>query len=343
MMPRPSPIRAALTCLTLGWGTIIAPVQADDAPTTIDTVLDQHILPGFQALESQAKTLATEALRDCSITSPPLVQAYHDTFDAWINISHLRFGPAEVENRAFALAFWPDSRGATPKNLARMIQNSDPALTDPVAFRNASVAVRGLYALEFMLFDPDFSDLGVAPDRCMMIRAITRDISENAQAMAAEWRDSHAGLLRKAGENQTYQSEAEALRQLFTALITGLEFTGETRLGRPMGSYDRPRPLRAEARRSGRSLRHVILSLTATREMAHLMSGGDARIDAAFAQVLTRAEALKDPVFAQVVTPKGRFDVEVLQGEITQIRSLLTEQLGASIGVAAGFNALDGD
>ena len=100
-MPRPSPIRAALTCLTLGWGAAIAPAQANDAPTTIDTVLDQHILPGFQALETQAKALATEALRDCSITSPPLVQAYHDTFDAWVGISHLRFGPAEVENRAF--------------------------------------------------------------------------------------------------------------------------------------------------------------------------------------------------------------------------------------------------
>ncbi|HBR37591.1 MAG TPA: peptidase M75, partial [Sulfitobacter pontiacus] len=56
-----------------------------------------------------------------------------DAFDAWIAVSHLRFGPSETDNRAFALAFWPDSRGATPKTLAGLITDADPVGRDPQA------------------------------------------------------------------------------------------------------------------------------------------------------------------------------------------------------------------
>ncbi len=50
---------------------------------------------------------------------PVLTEAYHAAFDAWIKTSHLRFGPSEVNDRAFALAFWPDSRGQYPRRWRR--------------------------------------------------------------------------------------------------------------------------------------------------------------------------------------------------------------------------------
>ena len=135
----------------------------------------------------------------------------------------------------------------------------------------------------------------------------------------------------------------EAARQVFTALSTGLEFTGDTRLGRPLGSYDRPRPKRAEARRSGRSLRHVQLSLAALRPLAAELSGGDAALDALFARAMDSAARLDDPVFAGVAEPQKRFHIEALQQQITDIRTHLSTVTGPQLGVAAGFNALDGD
>jgi len=33
--------------------------------------------------------------------------AYHVAFDAWMSVSHLRFGPSEADDRAFAIAFYP--------------------------------------------------------------------------------------------------------------------------------------------------------------------------------------------------------------------------------------------
>ncbi|SLN42875.1 Imelysin [Pseudoruegeria aquimaris] len=212
----------------------------------------------------------------------------------------------------------------------------------PEAFATVSIAARGFYALEYLLFDPQFSGAANPAYHCTLVRAVTVDIAANAAAILDDWQEGYAALMIAPG-NDVYRSETEAAQQLFTAVTTGLEFTANARLGRPLGSFDAPRPNRAEARRSGRSLRHVQLSLAATRELAALVSGGNAEVDAAFAQAEERAEALADPVFAGVTDPLARFRIEALQQDIEALRRLLTERIGPSLGIAAGFNALDGD
>ena len=90
---------------------LLLPMFAQAEP--VRDIIEEHILPGFGALEREATALKNAAATDCAPNSENLQAAYHATFDAWIGVSHLRFGPAETDNRAFALAFWPDSKGAT--------------------------------------------------------------------------------------------------------------------------------------------------------------------------------------------------------------------------------------
>ena len=137
------------------------------------------------------------------------------------------------------------------------------------------------------------------------------------------------------------------MQELFKALTTGLEFTSDTRLGRPLGSFDRPRPNRAEVWRSGRSARHVALSLETLENLMVLLAGGNAdlvaRSEQAFDTALSQIEALDDPVFAGVAAPQSRLKVEVVQQSVDAIRDIARQELGPTLGVAAGFNALDGD
>lgn len=320
---------------------LVAPFPV--AAKTLDDIIDEHILPGYARLAETTQALEEAAMRDCTPTSEALQSAYHAAFDAWIRVSHLRFGPSEIRDRAFALYFWPDPRGATQKTLGTLIRNEDPVAKDAAEFGTVAVVARGFFALEFLLFDETFRDAGSADYRCALIIAITRDMTAGSVEIESDWLAGYAELMRGAGQNDTYRSEEEALRQLFTALTTGLEFTSDVRLGRPMGTFDRPRPARAEARRSGRSLRHVILSLEATRILAAFMSGENPDLDRRFADALARAERLEDPVFAGVAEPGGRLRVEVLQQSINLIRQSVAEELGPSLGIAAGFNSLDGD
>lgn len=312
----------------------------------LTSTVETHVLPGFAVLSQATEALTQAAQTDCSPGSARLQAAYHTAFDSWISVSHLRFGPTEMQDRAFSLAFWPDTKGFTPKALSGLIASEDASVETPAEFAETSVAGRGFFALEQMLFDPKFTDQGAAPYRCALIQAIATDIDNNAHAIDADWA-RYAITLTRPGESGPYRSEDEAMQELYRALTTGLEFTGDTRLGRPMGTFDRPRPNRAEARRSDRSLRHVELSLIALRDLAaHLSAdypGIAADLDAAFAKANASAQSLDDPALAGVATPQGRFRVEALQQSINDIRAIASAELGPTLGINAGFNSLDGD
>ena len=318
-----------------------APAAADTA--AIDQILSEHVLPGYRHLALETSRLSETASMQCASGNSTLRDQYHAAFDAWVRVSHLRFGPSEIQDRAHALTFWPDTRGKTPKALRTLIETLDPAVHSAEEFRTLSIAGRGFYALEFMLFDANLSNFGDSDYRCALIRAMAADIAGNSSAILADWEDGHADLMRTAGSNDTYQNPAEALNQLFTALSTGLQLTSELRLGRPLGTIERPRPRRAEARRSGRSLLNVTLSLQSTRELAGLISGQDPGLDSAYARALELAAGLGDPVFAEVSVPQGRLKAEILQQSVDRIRQILQEEVAPRLGFSAGFNALDGD
>lgn len=318
---------------------------AQDRGPILSDVAQSHILPRFAQLAEAAQQLKTAAEEDCSADALGLRDAYHAAFDDWISASHLRFGPTETGDRAFAIAFWPDTKGFTPKALSKLIA-SDTGLDDPDAFAQTSIAGRGFFALEQMLYEPAFASKGDAEQRCAVIQAIATDIDGNAEAIAEDWQ-SYALILTQPSADSRYRSDEEALQELFKALSTGLQFTSETRLGRPLGTFDRPRANRAEARRSERSLRHVELSLMALRDLAARLSADHpditASLDAAFDKAITRAQTLEDSTLAGVATPQGRLRVEALQQEINNLRTIVATELGPTLGISAGFNSLDGD
>ncbi|SDX90164.1 hypothetical protein SAMN05444358_11515 [Ruegeria halocynthiae] len=327
---------------------ILLPMGAhaqDSAPILMD-VTETHILPRFAKLTDTTEALATTAQTDCEPGSSDLRAAYGTAFDSWISASHLRFGPTETDDRAFAMAFWPDTKGFTPKALSQHINTEDAAVDSPEAYAETSIAGRGFLALERMLYDPAIAEQGNAAYRCALIRAIATDIDQNANAMHTDWQ-SYAPNMTQPGDDSPYRSGDEAMQELYRALTTGLEFTADTRLGRPLGTFERPRPNRAEARRSERSLRHVELSLIALRDLTARLSFDHpeiaADLEAAFARAIDRAQSLNDPAFADVGTPQGRIRVEALQQSINDIREIASTKLGPTLGISAGFNSLDGD
>ena len=323
------------------------PLSAQTAPEIVEEVLSRHVLPGYADLVEETQSLAMVAETHCAPGDAALQDAFGSAFDAWIRVSHLTFGPAEEDNRLFALAFWPDGRGMTPRSLTALIEGADPVVEVAEAFATVSIAARGFYALEVLLYDDTVSTMGDAAYRCALVQAITGDIAATAGAIRDDWETRFADLMRNAGDNDRFQTPEEALRLFFSALNQGLEFTADLRLGRPLGSFDDPRPQRAEARRSDRSLRHVVLSVESLGQLAGVLAQADPELQADLAQAvetaLDRAATLDDPALAGVATPQGRIRIEALQQRVREIRDLVQQRLGPELGVAAGFNALDGD
>ncbi len=330
--------------LSLAFGLFLAATPALTTPALADVeaVLDTHILPGTAAFAEAAQALETSAAADCR---PDHVQpAWNAAMDAWMGIGHLRLGPQE--QAALTIAFWPDSRNSGRRTLARMIENEDPLGTDAEDFAQVSAAARGLYALETMLYDPQFSGYAADSYECRLVQVMTEDLAEQAGDLDGAWRRKFAPELRHAGEpdNALFLSEAEAERALFTQLHGGVEFNADQRLGQVLGTPGRPVPARAETWRSGRSLRNLTLSMEALHRMARALAEGPVpAVDEAFDAVAYFAEGIEDPAFQDVTDPAAHVRLESLQGQIRMVGDALSLAIGEAMGIAPGFNALDGD
>lgn len=321
--------------------SLILALAATPVIAGIDDVIDAHILPGY-ATFAQTTAALNDVAGDCSAAA--LRPAWNDAFDAWMGVSHLRFGPVEQDGRSVIVAFWPDARGATPRALAALITDNDPIIETPEGTAQISVAARGLFALEYLLFDAQFADTGIYG--CALVQALTLDLATVAAEVNDVWHETYATTLRTAGApgNATYLSDREAKQALFTALLSGLEFTADQRLGRAMGTYQRPKPTRAEAWRSERSQRNVVLSLHALSDLAHHLSDDSAPLtEAAMARAIALTEALDDPALAGVAEPGSRLKIEVVQQAVRAALDAALAEIGPALGVSAGFNSADGD
>jgi predicted lipoprotein len=312
------------------------------AHAEVETALDRHILPGFARFETAAGHLSDAAAQDCRAAS--LRPAFHSAFDTWMTIGDLRLGPSETG--ALSVAFWPDPRGFTQRKLARLIADEDPIAHAPQDYGNVSIAARGFFALDMLLFDPGFMTYDQGSYTCALVTAIAVDLAAQGNALSSAWAKDYAPLLRDAGApgNITFLSKDEALRALYTQSLSGLDFTIQKRLGLPMGTFDRPRPALAEARRSGRSLRQVRLAARAAHGLATALADWDLpRSDAALARVGDAAAAIKDPAFQDITDPQARLRVEVLQQALQGLHDAIADEIGTRLGIAPGFNAQDGD
>jgi uncharacterized protein len=223
-----------------------------------------------------------------------------------------------------------------------MIAAQDPMGRDPVAFRQASVAVRGLTGLERLLY-PDTPFRG--DYHCMLLATTAADLAQIARDVEAGWQAEYADAVLTAGQagNTTFLSETEARQALFTQLVAGLDFLRAKRIQRPLGTFHAPRPDRAEARASGRAQRNIVLALQALRADAAALDPQATATFTAFDQAIAVAAALPDATLANVQDPQGWLKLDILHERVSVIEAAVITEIGASLGVRVGFNAGDGD
>jgi predicted lipoprotein len=307
------------------------------AKADVSAALDQSILPGFARLAEATDALATTAQADCRAAA--VLPAYGAAWDAWMGVAHLGIGPSNAAN--LTIAFWPDTRGATQKAVNAALASGDvPATAEAVKAKGA--ASRGLMALDALLG-------GAAHDMdspaCVMVKAVAADLAANTAQLDRDWQ-AFAPALRDAGAagNTVYLTPDEARKALFTQLLAGLELAAEQRLGRPMGEPGKARPTRAEAWRTGRSVPNIRASLAALQGLAQALAGTPLAVsDKAFAAAFAALDRLPDSVLQDLADPQARLRAEVAQQRIRDVRIALETEMGAALGVKAGFNSLDGD
>jgi hypothetical protein len=369
----PAAVAAAALALGLaGSGTARAALAETDYAEVNAAIVEGHVLPRMAAFERSAARLDAAMAAFCAGTGPgaeirALLRRYHETMDAWMAVRHLNFGPAEEFMRASRIQFAPDPEGRVPAAVARLLTERGGAAFEAEAFTRESVAAQGLPALEHVLFGDDgrpaFTPGFPDPARCRLGRAIARNIMDMAEGMAADWQRSggFAHSLTHPGESNSYfATHKDAAIALFRSLHGGFDVLVALKIEPPLGkSAAAARPDLVESRLSGRGIANIVLDLEALSALYRGESGkpGLARLlersdkdpelaplmRRAFAQTLATARTIAPTLTRAVVDPAGRPRVEKLHLQLRALRQIIAERLAPALGIAAGFNALDGD
>jgi hypothetical protein len=310
--------------------TLLALLIATPATADTTTVVQDHIRPGFTAFANAAKAFA-----DIDTCDPEALRAaFQGTYDLWMPVAHLTLGPAEEDGRGLAVLFWPDPKGSGWKAQRALLA------APPTAAKMAqqSVAARGLPALERLLYPAE-----PLTDPCPLIQMTADDLAATAATLAQGW-GPYGDLLLSAGQpgNTRFLTPEEATQALFTQLATGLESLADRRIGRPLGTFDKPRPELAEARASARSVRNITLSLAALKDLALSLNPDSPKTLAAFDSAIALAAAL-DPDIDRISDPQAWLKLEILQQAVRTARDTAIAELGPALGVELGFNSQDGD
>lgn len=363
--PMSPSVRRLSVVATLGLAALFAaPAVADDFAVLNGAIVEDYLLPRYEALADAGSALDAALQQDCAagtLGADTSIAAYHEMADAWMAVQHLRLGPSELFLRADRIQFWPDKRGITGRHLGRLITAADPAALEPQRFGQGSVAVQGLPALERLFFaPPEGADPAFACDVAVAIGANLKGI---AGGMLADWREGptpYAAVIRSAVEgNASYMDAKEASLQFAKALRAALVATTDLKLDRPLSTSAKAvKPRRAESWRSARSLRNIRINIESAEALyrgdgqsgfAALLrrqAGGeevDKNIAAAFAQARTRLDALPDSLQAALEQPDGWQRLDDLRSDLRGLLALLSGPFSQTLDLPLGFNSFDGD
>ena len=318
----------------------------------------QHILPRYQALASSSEQLKQATASLCQQPGEGQLNAsrnaFHQTMDAWQGIQHIQFGPVEFLMRNFSLLFWPAKKNLTSKQLNALLSAKDENSLNADYFRGASIAVKGLPALERLLF----SDKPLSPYGCQLAHAIATNVNLMSDEIAQEWESQQLPRIDSAPDGSDYYEDSiEASTELMKALVEPVEVIRDLKLLRPLHkSAQKAKPRRSESWRSERSLRNVRINLAALAELyrgsdtssvkALLQAEGQGAlaqtIDSHFSELDQQLAAIEKPLYDAVKDPKGHQQLRAISDQM-KILHVELEQAMQVLEIQLGFNSRDGD
>lgn len=340
----------------------VQPVQASEFNTQIEGMVTGYIRPASDRFAAAAARLpaAVEAVcRDNGATDRQAFRAaYSETVSAFAGIHFLRFGPLVEEDRLSRLAFLPDPRGITQRQLRKLLAERSDEVHSEKDLADKSVAVQGLTALELIAFDKTSEVvLGADAFECAYALAIAENVATIAVGVAGQWADpdGYSALLLTAGpQNDRFRTSKEALEHLFNALVTGLIIARDQDVLPALGSGpDKAKAHRFPFSRSANSVVFLSRELDGIRLALESLGLEDLTpedftwIFSGLQFEFRNAQALLGelaPPLRQTLGDNGTYKkVEALAITLKSIRDTMALELAGALDLAGGFNALDGD
>ena len=360
-------LRASAGLLAVATASVAAPAEGQTGPVyarAVERTIERFIVPGYAALSAAGDGLVGSMAGLCANPGEGTLAAarvrFASVLAAFSRMESLRFGPARENHRFERLFFWPDRRGRGRRQVEALLAQEDPRSLDVSALREKSVAVQGLLALEYVLHAKGSEALanGSARHRCRQGEAIAGAIDLTARRIHRGWIGPRGfgAVMRAAGpRNPVYRTHGEVVEDLIGAAAEQLRIVRELKLDRMLrDGPDTAKPKAAPFWRSGLALTHVrdnvdgVLGLLEAADLGTLLPLSDADLADRTESELHRArEALAGlpgaGLSGLLSDPKAHRRIAGAASRLGTVASLLRQDFPRVLGLAAGFNSLDGD
>ncbi|RYG35303.1 MAG: hypothetical protein EON93_06760, partial [Burkholderiales bacterium] len=124
--------------------------------SVVTAIIEKQVIPDNNAFAAAAQKQQESINSLCKSPSADGLQDARESFRSlalsWSRIEWLNFGPAREGNRRETLFFWPDNRGRGLRQIEELAVSTNAAEFEGAAFAGKSVAVKGMPALEYVLF-----------------------------------------------------------------------------------------------------------------------------------------------------------------------------------------------
>lgn len=316
---------------------------------TADTARQQwhaDIAEGYGALAESSQRLAAATKVYCAKPDTnnhlSASQAWKEAFLAWQRVRYVDFGPIEQNSMAWQFQFWPDSKDLIRQKNKRWIADSQPITAARLA--TDSVAVKGLPAMEYLLFERASTAQPLQEKGCELLIAVGEHNQANAGKLLESWQAFGPHYLKDAQYDST----------TIVAAMHALEIMKDARLGGPMGAKGAGKrsPWLADAWRSGQSLRAIEASLRGLEDTfmpglaLHLQAENrSALIESLQRQLgrtLERLADMPDDMTPLLNSDVGYRSLQLLQIDVERLATQLSG-IAAELGIVRGFNSSDGD
>ncbi|MBD1558327.1 iron-regulated protein A [Vibrio sp. S9_S30] len=271
-----------------------------------------------------------------------LKSVWRNTMISWMALQGQERGPESALNESWNMQFWPDKKNTTGRKMSALVKSNQVWTADQIAQK--SVAVQGLGAIEWLLYD---SASPISTDKaktCQSGLGISENIAHRAQVIAQAWEDNPWQSFDETKWNSEY----------LNLLSNQLEYSMK-KLSRPLAKIGNPRPYFSESWRSQTSLSNLKANVKALQSLYLALGNGLDR------QLRIRGrEALADSIvdqfdlildtwpadaslFARLKSKEGYRNTLAQYNKLAYLKYLIHEEVAVELGVVVGFNATDGD
>lgn len=325
--------------------------------------VDGYIRPAYADFHAKASALANETAKLCSAPSDAEFKAmsarFSDTIESWNKVSIVTEGPVMQENRFERVLYYPDRKSIGLKQVQALIATPDEAVTDPKALKERSVGIQGLGAFDYVFFGsyPEGIMAEKSSFRCRYGLAIARNVEGIAAELQAAW-DDPKGVAKDwknpSKDNAVYRTGEEAMQALIGIHVHGIEMVRDKRI-RPFydGSNQKTTPNAAIFRRSGNTIRTITANVEGLEKLWQAADpdiflpedqkarAGNVAFDyTAAAQAIAK---LPPPNAENLADKKYLAKLAFIDSTLKDATTRINNDVGAAVGLEAGFSFADGD